>query len=293
MTSDDKTSTRKVLGKGLGALIPQSGSAGQTQFPAGRRWIESKPIEELEPGSCQPRKFFDDERLAELARSIKEKGVLQPLVVRKKGKGYEIIVGERRWRAAQAAGLREVPVIVTDVSDADALEMAIIENIQRQDLNPIEEAGAYERLLTEFKLTQEAVAERVGKDRSTVANMIRLLSLPDTVKGYLVSGELTVGHARSLLSLDDDAERIKLAREIAARKLTVRQVEDAVRRSRTTKRPIPLKPQATQLKSVSEDLQRRLRTKVKITDRGKRGSIVIEYYSFEELDRIVSMLLGR
>jgi ParB family chromosome partitioning protein len=286
----DKSGARKVLGKGLGALIPAADP--DRPAPEGRRWVEIKPIEDLEPGKYQPRRTFEDEPLRELAQSIKEKGIIQPIVVRKRARGYEIVIGERRWRAAQLAGLTEVPVILTDATGADALELALIENIQRQDLNPIEEAMAYDRLMTEFGLTQETVASRVGKDRSTVANIVRLLALPEKLRDLLVSGELSVGHARALLAVESDAEKARLAREIIAKKLTVRQVEEMIRRTRTSK-AIPLRTQATQLKALSEELQRRYRTKVSIVDKGKRGSIVIEYYSFEELDRLVQALLGR
>jgi len=291
--AQDRSGARKVLGRGLGALIPAAAeSAKNAPLPDGRRWVEIRPIEDLEPGKHQPRRAFDDESLRELAQSIREKGIIQPIIARRRHKGFEIVVGERRWRAAQIAGLREVPVILTDANGAEALEMALIENIQRQDLNPIEEAMAYDRLMTEFRLTQESVAERVGKDRSTVANIVRLLQLPEKVREFLVSGELSIGHARALLAVESDQERLRLAREIVAKKLTVRQVEEMIRRRRTSK-AVPLRAQATQLKALGEDLQRRYRTKVSILDRGKRGSIVIEYYSFDELDRLVQMLLGR
>lgn len=290
----DRGGARKALGRGLGALIPAAdpdhskGAGG----PEGRRWVEIRPIEDLEPGKYQPRRTFEDGPLRELAQSIKEKGIIQPIVVRKRARGYEIIVGERRWRAAQLAGLTEVPVILTDATGSDALELALIENIQRQDLNPIEEAMAYDRLITEFSFTQETVAARVGKDRSTVANIVRLLALPERIREMLVSGELSVGHARALLAVESDAEKARLAREIVAKKLTVRQIEEMIRRTRTSK-AIPLRTQATQIKALGEELQRRYRTKVSILDKGKRGSIVIEYYSFEELDRLVQALLGR
>jgi ParB family chromosome partitioning protein len=290
---DDKTGVRKALGKGLGALIPGADQDARIMGGVdGRRMVEIKPIEDLEPGKHQPRRNFDDGPLRELAQSIKEKGIIQPLIVRKKAKGFEIVAGERRWRAAQAAGLREVPVIVMDVSGADALEIALIENIQREDLNPVEEAMAYSRLMSEFGLTQEVVATKVGKDRSTVANMVRLLLLPEKVREHLAAGDLSIGHARALLTLESDSEKLRLCREIIEKKLTVRQVEEAVKKGRVT-RPVALRPHSTQLKAVSEDLQRRFKTKVRIVDKGKGGSIVLEYYSFEELDRIVQALLGR
>ncbi|MFA6034480.1 MAG: ParB/RepB/Spo0J family partition protein [Myxococcota bacterium] len=292
--SEERSSSRKVLGKGISALIQpvQPAAAPAVAGSALRKWIEIKAIEDLEPGANQPRKTFNDGTIAELAASIREMGVIQPILVRRKGKGFEIIAGERRWRAAQAAGLKEVPVIVKDASDEEALELALIENIQRDDLNPLEEALAYERLIKNFSLTQEAVAARVGRERSTVANMVRLLALPEQVKAWLASGELSTGHARALLSLTTDPEKIKLAREIIERKLSVRQVEDAVRKGRTT-RPVMIHTPPTQMKVIGDDLQRHLKTKVTILDKGKRGSIVIEYYSFEELDRLYQLLLGR
>ena len=288
---EEKTGVRKVLGKGLGALIPMIETEPKPVSIEGRRLLEMKPIEDLEPGRYQPRKNFDEEGLRELAQSIKEHGIVQPLVVkRKSGRIFEIVIGERRWRAAQAAGLREVPVIITDVSDAESLELALVENLQRHDLNPLEEAMGYNRLMVEFSMTQEAVATRVGKDRSTVANAVRLLALPEKIREHLAAGDLTVGHARALLALASDAERLRLCREIIEKHLTVRQVESLVR----GKKPglAPIKQVSVQIKSVSEELQRRFKTKVKILDKGKKGSIVLEYYSPEELDRLVQILLG-
>jgi len=292
--SEDRVSSRKVLGKGFSALIQQAqpSSAPAIAGSALRKWIEIKAIEDLEPGVNQPRKTFSDSTIAELAASIKEKGVIQPILVRKKDKGFEIIAGERRWRAAQAAGLKEVPVIVKEASDEEALELALIENIQRDDLNPLEEALAYDRLIKNFSLTQESVAAKVGKERSTVANMVRLLALPEQVKAWLASGELSTGHARALLSLATDSEKIRLAREIIERKMTVRQVEEAVRKGKAA-RPVMIHTPPTQMKVIGDDLQRHFKTKVTILDKGKRGSIVIEYYSFEELDRLYQLLLGR
>src|SRR5262245_38056921 len=234
---------RKALGRGLAALIPGAPSPVSTAVgPALARardgagagdGTRTVAIEDVHPSSAQPRKNFDGERLEELAASIRTQGIIQPLIVRTRpAGGYELIAGERRWRAAQRAGLHEVPAVIRDVAPAQAFEMALVENLQREDLNPIEEANGYQRLVDEFGYTQEALASRVGKDRSTVANALRLLRLPDGVRALVTEGRLSMGHARALLGLESDEAMERLARRTVARELSVRQVEALVRRER-------------------------------------------------------------
>ena len=214
---------RPALGKGIGALLNSATQEG------GRQYFLC-PIEELRPHINQPRKSFNDEKMAELVASIKEKGVIQPLVVRRAEDHYQIIAGERRWRASQKAGLREIPVVIQDVSEDWALEMALIENIQREDLNPIEEAEAYQNLVTSFALSQEEVAKRVGKDRSTVANAIRLLRLPAKVREDVAAANLTMGHARTLLSLEEEGDILEARDQVLQKRLSVRETEALVKR---------------------------------------------------------------
>lgn len=276
---------RPALGKGIGALL---GSATQE---GGRKYFLC-PIEELRPHSNQPRKTFNDEKMAELVASIREKGVIQPLVVRRVEDHYQIIAGERRWRAAQKAGLRDLPVVIQDVSEAWAMEMALIENIQREDLNPIEEADAYQNLIQGFDLSQEEVAKRVGKDRSTVANSLRLLRLPDLVRGDVVSARLSMGHARALLALEQDEDILEAREQLLAKRLSVRETEALVKKiknfgrtSRTGTKPA-VDPQLTYL---AGELKRTLGTQVKILPKGKGGKIEISYFSAAELDRLLEL----
>lgn len=272
------------LGKGMAALLPVVEDEGRQYF--------SCPIEDVRPNKNQPRKTFSPEKLEELAASIREKGIIQPLVVRKKGDHYELIAGERRWRAAQKAGLREVPVVIQDVSEATALEMALIENIQREDLNAVEEAEAYHALMENFSLTQEELAKRVGKDRSTVANSLRLLKLSPELKRDIVEERLAMGHARTLLSLES-AEQVKKAREeILKGHLTVREAENLVKRLKLNRAPREKKkendPHAADL---VEQLQRRFLTRIGIRRSGRGGKIEIAYGNQDELARIVELLI--
>ena len=232
--------------------------------------------------------------MAELAQSIKDRGVIQPLVVRRVDAGYQLIAGERRLRAAREAGLREIPVIIRDSDGRDTLEMSIIENVQREDLNPIEEAHAYQRLVQEFHLTQEEVAAKVRRDRSTVANLLRLLSLPETILGYVESGSLSVGHARSLLSLEGPPLQLQVAQEIIQKSLSVREAERLVRKTSGESRSKRTSVQASPfLNQIVVDLQRRLSTKIRILGQEDgKGKIEIEYYSRSDLDRILSALGG-
>ncbi|MCP3176177.1 MAG: ParB/RepB/Spo0J family partition protein [Desulfuromonadales bacterium] len=277
---------RPALGKGIGALLNSATQEG------GRKYFLC-PIEELKPHSKQPRKTFNDEKMAELVASVKEKGVIQPLVVRRVEDSYQIIAGERRWRAAQKAGLREIPVVIQDVSEDWALEVALIENIQREDLNPIEEAEAYRNLMDGFDLSQEEVARRVGKDRSTVANSLRLLRLPDPVRDDVLSSRLTMGHARSLLSLESDEDIVEARNQVLEKKLSVRETEALVKKIKSF--GVVAKPKTKQVENpelvhLAGELKRALGTQVKISAKGKGGKIEITYFSPQELERLMEVL---
>ena len=276
---------RQALGKGLGALIPEKGAPEAE----GRKALQMCGSEEIQPNPFQPRKSFSVEPLQELVESIREKGILQPLLVRRKGDGYELIAGERRWRAAQRAGIREIPILVRDVSDSEMLEISLIENIQRENLNPIEEAEAYRRLMEQFHLTQEEISKRVGKDRTTIANTVRLLKLPPEVKLSLAEGKITMGHARAFLGLDGVEKQKLLLKRLLSGGLSVRQTESLVKRLRARSSPSPRKPDP-EWGALIEELQHALGTKIRIVGRRKRGKIEIDFYSAEELDRIVELL---
>ena len=296
---------RQALGKGLGALIPQKrpgGAAENVQAPgAPVKGSIKVDIEEVHPNRSQPRKTFDDAALTELAESVKEHGLMQPILVRKKSEGFEIIAGERRWRACQRAGLQQIDVIVKDLADQEVFEWALIENIQREDLNPIEEAEAYKRLLEIGNLTQEQLAQKVSKDRSTVANALRLLKLPDEVRRQVISGAISMGHARALLSLDDPAAMVKMSREIVKRSLSVREVERLVRAQKKQSEnseegpedPYSMLPGGKPaVERTMSELRRRLGTKVRIVPKGRKGKIEIDFTSVDELDRLITQLKG-
>jgi ParB family chromosome partitioning protein len=276
---------RQALGKGLGALIPEKG----VPEGEGKKALQQCGIEEVQPNPFQPRKTFSDEQLQELVDSIREKGILQPLLVRRKSDGYELIAGERRWRAAQRAGLREIPILVRDVSDSEMLELSLIENIQRENLNPIEEAEAYKRLMEQFHLTQDEISKKVGKDRTTIANMVRLLRLPPEIKLSLAEGKITMGHARAFLSLDGVDKQKLLWKKLLAGGLSVRQTESLVKRLRTRSSPPPRRSHP-EWSALIEELQRALGTKVRIVGKRKRGKIEIDFFSPDELDRIIELL---
>lgn len=279
---------RKALGRGLSALIPEKSFEETLAKPAGLQHIK---VEMIKPGKMQPRQSFSEEKLDELVASIKEKGVIQPVIVRERDGAYELIAGERRLRAARISGLQEVPVIVKDVNDADALELSLIENIQREELNAIEEAKAYQRLSGEFGFTQDEIAKAVGKDKTTVSNTVRLLGLPKKVQDMVVSGELAMGHARALLGLANEHARLKAAEEIARKGLSVREAEQLVLRRRA---PAAGKARVSgkdpKIMAYEEEFQRRLGTKVRIRHGKKRGSIEIEYYSEQDIERILDIL---
>ncbi len=280
---------KKALGKGLKALIgePETFTRYETD-----QW-QYLMLEEIEPNPLQPREDFNEARLDELVSSIKANGVLQPIIVRRSGATYQIIAGERRWRAAQKADLMSIPAIIREATDQDMLKLALIENLQRQDLNPIEEAHAYKALIEEHGLIQEILAHHVGKDRSTIANTIRLLALPDEVQAHVSRGTISMGHARALLSLSDSVEQVSFCQRIVKEGLSVRQVEQLVKSRvprRKARRTAAVDPDVRRLE---EDLQRALGTKVRIRTMGKRGKIEIEFYSPDEFEQLLARLLGR
>jgi ParB family chromosome partitioning protein len=277
---------RPALGKGIGALL---NSASQE---VGRKYFLC-PIEELRPHSSQPRKTFNDVKMAELVASIREKGVIQPLVVRQVDDHYQIIAGERRWRASQKAGLREVPVVIQDVSEDWALEMALIENIQREDLNPIEEAEAYRNLMENFDFSQEEMAKRVGKDRSTVANSLRLLRLPEKVRDDVLMARLSMGHARALLSLENSEDLLEARDQVVQKRYSVRETEALVKKIKSFGlAPKPKKSRETdpQMQHLENELKKALGTQVRIAAKGKGGKIEISFFSATELDRLLERL---
>jgi ParB family chromosome partitioning protein len=282
---------RMALGKGLGALLPEFGQAEpKTLLYCG--------IEEIIPNRSQPRKHFDESKLQELAESIKEKGILEPLIVRKTDQGYELIVGERRWRAAQKAGLKEVPVVVKEAEGKEALEISLIENLQREDLNPIEAAEAFKHLIEEFKISQEDLSKRIGKDRTTIANTLRLLKLPIEIRNQLLQNRITSGHARAILSLESKEKQKELCALIIKKGLSVREAEALAKRwSEKPKKSITAVKKKgdleSQLNSLQDSLRKYLGTKVQINRKGKRGKIEIEYYSHQDLERIVEAILGK
>ncbi|HUM10314.1 MAG TPA: ParB/RepB/Spo0J family partition protein [Myxococcaceae bacterium] len=281
---------KRALGRGLSALIPQASVPVQGELPPSTGVVRI-PVERLLRDPAQPRKTFDEAKLGELAESIRTQGVIQPVLVRRDGADYRLIAGERRWRAAQLAGLHEVPAVVRDVTAAEAFELALVENLQRTDLNPLEEAEGYRRLIQEFGLTQDQVGERVGRDRTSVANALRLLQLPGAVKELLVSGALGMGHARALLGMGTGPELVTIAERIVREQLSVRETERIVRTARAPVTGSTRKPAgSTAARAVVEDLQRRLGTKVRLEDRGGKGTLEIDFFSYEDLERILALL---
>ncbi len=272
---------KTALGKGLDALIPEKGEE-----------VLYIDIDRIRPSKQQPRKFFDEKALKELAASIKEKGVLQPIIVSRTCDGtFNLITGERRWRASLLAGLKKVPALIKNIASKDSLEIALIENIQREDLNPIETAEAFNRLVKEFDLTQEELSDRVGKERATVANYLRLLKLPDEIKTMIYSGSLSMGHARALLSIEGRTSQVEAARKIIKNGLSVREAELLAKK--VSRPPKPGVRKDPQILSLEEKLIKHLGTRVRILHKGKKGGqIEIEYYSLEELDRLLEILLA-
>jgi ParB family chromosome partitioning protein len=279
---------RPALGRGLSALIPDS------PVPAPATSDRSLEIDSdlLRPNKFQPRTQMDDERIEDLARSIRSNGIIQPIVVRKVDEGYEIIAGERRWRAAQRAGLLKVPVVVRDIPEDRLLAVALIENIQREDLNPIEEAVAYRRLGDEVHLTQEQIAEAVGKDRSSVANYVRLLRLPQEVRSSVASNALSMGHARALLALSDEAAQLRVARDVVSRSLSVRETEALVKKAASPVVEKPEKITDVHTRAAEDKLRMALGTRVRINRKGKGGRLEIEFVNEDELQRLYERLIG-
>lgn len=295
---------KKGLGKGLDSLIPDNKSmksvtsektAESKEDAAAKSGVQVMKINEVEPNRDQPRKNFDEDALLELSDSIKQFGVLQPLLVRKRKDYYEIIAGERRWRAAKLAGVKEVPVIEKEYTDQEILEIGLIENIQRENLNPIEEAIAYKRLLEEFNLKQDEVAERVSKSRTAVTNSMRLLKLSDKVQQMIIDDMISTGHARALLAIDDPELQYTLANKIFDEKLSVRETEKLVKEIKNPKKPKEKKLVANSF--IYQDLEEKMKsvfgTKVSIASKGKgKGKIEIEYYSDDELEHLFDMMMS-
>jgi len=295
--SNSGDSTRKALGKGLSALLPTS--RGAAPAPAkGETKIGSVlhiPTRQIDPNPLQPRTVFQAEKLAELAQSIRSNGIIQPLIVSQKGERYQLVAGERRWRAAQMAGLETVPVVVQDLASHRLLEISLVENIQREDLNPIETAQAFDRLTKELGLSHEQIASRTGKDRTTVTNLLRLLRLPADIQLLLAEHRLSMGHARAILGLPSPELQLKVAEKAAAGGLSVRQVERLVHRMTTTREPktpdqVTIDPN---VKAAVEELERVLGTRVRVVEKSEnRGRLEIEYYSMEDLSRIYEVIVG-
>ena len=295
---------KKGLGKGLDSLIPDNKSMKSVtsektveskEDAAAKSGVQVMKINEVEPNRDQPRKNFDEDALLELSDSIKQFGVLQPLLVRKRKDYYEIIAGERRWRAAKLAGVKEIPVIEKEYTDQEILEIGLIENIQRENLNPIEEAIAYKRLLEEFNLKQDEVAERVSKSRTAVKNSMRLLKLSDKVQQMIIDDMISTGHARALLAIDDPELQYTLANKIFDEKLSVRETEKLVKEIKNPKKPKEKKPVANSF--IYQDLEEKMKsvfgTKVSIASKGKgKGKIEIEYYSDDELEHLFDMMMS-
>lgn len=285
---------RTGLGKGLSALIPVTTAAVREDVT--ERPSSEVEIDRIVPSPFQPRRSFDEVKLQELMLSIRNQGIIQPLVVRPKGERFELIAGERRWRAAIKAGLTKVPVMIRDASDNDALQLALIENLQREDLNPIEEAHGYRRLQQEFQWSQEEMAEKVGKSRPAVANAMRLLQLPGEVQQEVASGNLPAGQARALLGLQSEAMIVTACRQVIAKALSTRETEKLVRNLKMGRRPQRQSPGIdADLQSLMEELQRTLGTKVRVIPRARsnKGKIEIEYYTLADLDRIIETIAKR
>lgn len=282
---------KQALGKGLGALL-----ADNVANDNNRNVLEVS-ISDVKPGKGQPRKSFDKEKLEALATSIKQHGIIQPLIVSKEGNTYYIIAGERRWRAATLAGLKTVPVIEKSVTDKEYMELALIENIQREDLNPIEEAQAYARLINEYDMTQEQLSEVIGKSRSAIANTLRLLNFSDEIMSMIISGELNPGQARPLLALPDNRKQLSAAKYVIENEFSARQSENYVRELQTIK-PEKKKVDKTKIvdpdiEDINQKLQSALGTKVTLDDKNDKGKIVIEYYSSDERERLIELLTGK
>lgn len=279
---------KKALGRGLEALLPESGWKGASAPGE----VQNLPLDQILPNRYQPRRKFDDSDLAQLAESVKQNGLLQPILVRRKGDGfYELIAGERRVRAARLAGLTTLPAIVRNSSDEQAIELALVENLQREDLNPMEAARAYHRLAHEFGLTQETIARRVGKDRSSIANIARLVNLPHEIQELVEAGMLTTGHAKVLLGSNQSEAQLRLARRIVEGQLSVREAEKMAASEPGTERPKQRARRPNVFAALQERLQKHLGTRVTISKGRRGGKIVVYYFAPTDLDRLVEMIL--
>lgn len=288
--SSPLSSNRKkmALGRGLDALIPDTES-----FENSSKEYFQCDIELIRPNRFQPRLLFPEDELEELSISIKKQGIIQPLLVKKNDSGYELITGERRLRAAKMAGLDRVPVIIKSISDSEMLEMSIVENIQRENLNPIEEAEAYNRLATEFNLTQDQVARRVGKSRPAVANFLRLLQLPEQIKASIMDGTLSMGHARALLGAETSAQQHAVWQVVVSKGLSVRETENLVKRLKSKKKTPKNSPSSSEkiyLSALADELSLQFGTKVQIKRNGQKGKVEIQFYNDDDLDRLISIL---
>lgn len=285
--------SRKALGRGLSALFTQTESQSQDLVELG--------VDQIDPTNAQPRHRFDEKKIEELAQSIRTNGILQPIVVRRNGDRFQIIAGERRWRAAQKAGIQKIPSIVKDIPEANMLELSLIENIQREELNPIEEAIAYKRLLDQLKISQEEMAQRVGKDRSSITNSLRLLKLPNELQNHVEEARLSMGHARALLSLESLEEQLKLASEIIKKSLSVRETERLVKQAhdQSPKRPktessaIEIEKERANILAAEQKLSKKLAAPVKIKFLNKGGMLEIKFSSNEDLTRLFDLLIQR
>ncbi len=278
---------KKALGKGLMALIGEPQDLVRYE-PSSDNYID---IDQIEPNPLQPRENFDDEKLAELGSSIKADGVLQPILIRRAGEKYQIIAGERRWRAAQKVGLLSIPAIIREATDEETLKIALIENLQREDLNPIEEAHAFKALIDRHDLTQETLARYVGKNRTTITNTLRLLGLPEAVQAHVSRGTISMGHARALLGLEDSSDQIYLSQRVVDEGLSVRQVETLVKKGVRPRKKRTAPVVDPDVRRVEDELQQALGTKVRIRSNGKRGSLVISFSSPDELQGIIGRFL--
>lgn len=290
-------SPRKALGKGLSALLPSRSAHAPSPAPAhaSASDVNQIPIDQIDPNPLQPRKVFQSERLAELAQSIRTSGVIQPLVLRRHGSRYQLVAGERRWRASKLAGLERVPAVVQDIPDDHLLEITLIENIQREDLNPIETAIAFDRLARELHLTYEVIGQRTGKDRTTITNLVRLLQLPADIQQLVSERRLSAGHARSILSLPGTDLQREVAEKAVAQGWSVRQTERLTQRMLQSREPKSVEEVQTDpnVKAAIQEMERVLGTKVRIVEKGKqRGRIEIDYYSPDDLDRLYSAIVG-
>jgi ParB family transcriptional regulator, chromosome partitioning protein len=285
--------SRHGLGRGLGALLPPApSSATESGVPdIDRGVVQELPVDAIYANPNQPRKDFETNALKDLAASLRQSGLLQPVVVRRAGHGYQLIVGERRWRAAKLAGIERIPAVIREATDAESLELALVENLLRENLNPLEEAEAYQRLLADFNWTQEELGERVGKDRSSIANSLRLLKLPEPIQADLRSGRLTMGHARALLALDTVAGQLKLREEILAHSWSVRRTEETVKRTASIGARRPPRRSA-ELTALEDTLREKLATRVRLVGNERSGRIEIVYTSREDLDRLLDLIAG-